>query len=72
MMGWTDTMNGAYVYQVTEEVMRDILKLPGMSKEFAKECKDVAEKYRYRPYTKQEIDKIVEDTGGNNNESLHY
>ena len=55
-------MNGAYVYQVTEEVMRDILKLPGISKEFAQECKDVAEKYR--PYTKQEIDKIVEDVGG--------
>lgn len=56
-------MNGAYVYQVTEEVMRDILKLPGISNEFAQECKDVTEKYR--PYTKQEIDKIVEDIGGN-------
>lgn len=56
-------MNGAYVYQVTEEVMKDILNLPGISKEFAQECKEVAEKYR--PYTKHEIGKIVEDLGGN-------
>lgn len=35
--------------------------MPGISKEFAQECKEVAEKYS--PYTKHEIDKIVEDTG---------
>ena len=56
-------MKGAYVYQVTEEVMKDILNLPGISTKFAQEWKEVAEKYR--PYTKHEIDKIVEDLGGN-------
>lgn len=56
-------MKGAYVYQVTEEVMKDILNLPGISNEFAQECKEVAEKYC--PYTRHEIDKIAEELGGN-------